>query len=338
MTKANDSLEVIWRELTAAKRVLIAFHADPDLDSLASSAALGTVLETAGKMVGYLCSTSAPDYTKWFWQQHPSVKAKARFKVDLTKYDFAPWDLLLALDTASILMISRQPDFYLPADLPVVVIDHHASNLHWGTLNYVDSEASSTAEIVDELLTTLKIKLSAPVADLLLLGIMADTGILRWKVRPQTLRRAADLIERGGRYWENVVGIDYQQSFLGGKHRGLIYRNMKLALGGRVAYASVSRAELKREGITEEYLVTGSDLLKHLKGVAVVFSLSEGLAEDKVIGSLRCEHGDLDVSRLAAKFGGGGHRQAAGFSLPKVSLAEVEKRLLAEIGKSLPGK
>ncbi|MDQ3721849.1 MAG: bifunctional oligoribonuclease/PAP phosphatase NrnA [Actinomycetota bacterium] len=201
---------------------------------------------------------------------------------------------------------------------PILNLDHHHDNTHFGTVNHVVAEASCTAEIVWDLMRGLDVALTPRIAEALYVGLVTDTGRFMYEnTGPAAHMMAADLIE---------AGVDVHE----------IYRRLyegvpepKLALltralesmerfdGGRLTFARLSRADFAETGAQDSYTEGIIDHLRALEDTKVA-ALARELAGDDRGGvskvSLRATDGAVDVSLVARALNGGGHRQAAGFA------------------------
>jgi phosphoesterase RecJ-like protein len=220
----------------------------------------------------------------------------------------------------------------------IVNIDHHHDNTEFGTANLVVGGASCTAEIIYGLIEDLGVELTREIAEALYVGLVTDTGKFQYQnTTPAAHRMAADLIE---------VGVDVHEEFR------RLYENVpfaKLQLlarvlsrvdrfdDGRLTVSYIKRSDYEETGADENYSEGIVDHIRAVEGTAVAALIRDQLKEgregvSKV--SLRAATDEVDVSLIARKEGGGGHRQAAGFSTEK-STAEVIDFIRSEIAAQL---
>ena len=224
--------------------------------------------------------------------------------------------VLLALDCANERRIGPEPEAVERARL-VVNVDHHHDNTRFGDLNLIVDDASSTAEIVRDMLGVARVPLSPEIAEALYVALVTDTGRFQYSnTTPKALRLAADLVEAGA----NVHGIFR-----------LVYETVQFAKLKLLARA-LERAELYEDGrLVVSYLLEGR-LRRGRRGRAVLRGnhrlpaqrrrLRDGRADPRAAArrgaarriSLRSSRDEVDVSAVARAADGGGHRQAAGFS------------------------
>ena len=225
-------------------------------------------------------------------------------------------------------------------DAPILNLDHHHDNTHFGTINHVVPSASCTAEIVWDLMRGLDVALTPRIAEALYVGLVTDTGRFMYEnTGPAAHVMAADLIE---------AGVDFHE----------IYRRLyegvpepKLALltralsrvqrfdGGRLTFARLTREDFVETGAEESYTEGIIDHLRAVQGTKVA-ALARELSGDDREGaskvSLRATDGAVDVSLIARAEGGGGHRQAAGFTT-EMDPAELVAFLRDAVAAQLDG-
>jgi phosphoesterase RecJ-like protein len=211
---------------------------------------------------------------------------------------------------------------------PRVVIDHHVSQDDLGALFLKDTAAEATGILVMSAVAALRAALTREVATGLLTAIAMDTGWFRHtNTRPGTLRSAAELIEAGA----DIAAIYrdlFERNTLGRlRLMGETLSGLRTDMGGRVAYATISRADLERTGAIPQDSEDLVDFTVSLRGVEVGMLFIEQ-ARGGVKVSLRSRTG-LDCARLTATLGGGGHRAAAGATLAGTMAENVDLVLSA---------
>lgn len=294
---ANDIAEALDRHL----RIMVTSHVNPDGDSISSQLALASLLRAKGKQVQIIDQDPVPERYRFLpgWQgisndlKVPNVTA------------------VCVVDCANAQRLGRVADLITPATMELMVIDHHISNNGFGQAQYIDPEASSSCELVFRLAPKMGVKLTAELATILLSGIMTDSGGFRYSnVSPATLRTAAQLAEAGA----DLAGISeqlyFQQPLRHLRVLGRIFSELKLSGEGRISWAALTQQTAREFGFdinnSEEFV---SQVLS-VRGAEVALLFKE--QENGVIRVSFRSKGRVDVNRLAALFGGGGHLQAAG--------------------------
>jgi phosphoesterase RecJ-like protein len=255
--------------------------------------------------------------------------AEAEFPLP-QEYDFLPLENVCTeppadLDQRTIVFLDcgnleRNPaEAFQGPDAHILNIDHHHDNTRFGTVNLVIPDASCTAEIVWDLMHGLGVEPTQTIAEALYIGLITDTG--RFMYQNTTARAhlmAAELIEAGvdvhELYRQVYEGVPYGKLAL--LARGLA--NVERYDGGRLTVTGLTAEDFAASGAQESYSEGVVDYLRALQGTAVAALVRDRLAtvdgERRRKVSLRSSDDRVDVSRIARVQGGGGHRQAAGFT------------------------
>ncbi len=225
--------------------------------------------------------------------------------------DEKEYSLFLALDCGS----SDRLGSFLPLFEKAgkrIVVDHHISNTGFGQENYVDLTASSTSEIIYTLLEEEKI--SRKSGEALYLGIAHDTGVFKHScTTKRTMEIAGKLMELGIPYSQIIDQTFYQKTYVQNQVLGRCLLESLLLLEGKVVASCIDKKTMEFYGAESSDLDGIIDQLRVTKGVsAAIFLYETGFREYKV--SLR-SNTELDVSKIAAYFGGGGHKKAAGCTM-----------------------
>jgi phosphoesterase RecJ-like protein len=267
----------------------------------------------------------------------------------LEKYSFVPhadiltkppnepedFDVAVALDTATQTRLGRAAEAVRSAKL-WINIDHHPSNPEYGDLVYIDAESPATGQILYELLKSERLPINQAIADNLFVAISTDTGSFQYpNTSARTFEIAAELIKAGV-----DVGKLSQETYENYPRRRIellreVLDNMRFDCGGKVASFSLSLECTAKIGALPEDNEGLIDHLRAIQGVIVAVFFEE-LAEGKVRVSMRSKSDAADVCAICQKFGGGGHKLAAGARI-RGSLAEVQARVLKEISNVLDG-
>ena len=324
MSAARSKFEEIGRILREHQRFAVLSHVRPDGDALGSQLALALSLKQLGKEVRVWNEDGMLE--KYSFLPRAELLTKPPSTPDVV-------DVAVALDTA----IQNRLGTALAAVRSAKIwvnIDHHLSNPCYGDVVYVDPVAPATAEIVFRLIKSQGLPFNHDIAENLYAAISTDTGSFQY---PQTSARtfeiAAELIRAG-----LDVGRLNQQLYENYPRRRLellreLLRTMRFECGGRVASFSLSIRTAAELGVLPEDNEGLIDHLRAIRGVIVAVFFEE-LAEGKVRVSMRSKSDAVDVCVICQKFGGGGHTLAAGARV-RGTLAEVEKRVLEEIGDVL---
>ena len=237
-------------------------------------------------------------------------------------------DLFVSCDVSSVDRFGVAGNLF-PLAKKTFCIDHHISNPLFADINVVDADASSCSEVLYGLMDPAKIDLD--IATALYTGIIHDCGVFQYSnTRGKTLRVAADLLERGVPASRIIDESFNQRTMRQSRILGKVLQESTLYMDGRVIAGSVTLDDMSSFEVTKKDLDGIVSEMRLVEGVlAAVFIYETEPSVFKV--SLR-SNGDLDVSRAAVSFGGGGHIKAAGCTI-QGELPEVRGLLLSELSK-----
>lgn len=218
------------------------------------------------------------------------------------------YDLFICLDCGDEERLGFSKPLYQGAR-HTLCIDHHISNGNFAEENYIDPDASSTSELVYSLVDADKISRAA--AQALYLGIVHDTGVFQYScTRPETLQAAAVLLKKGVDAPNLIRDTFYVKSYVQNQILGRALMESILFLDGRCIVSYIRKSTMDFYGVTSKELDGIVSYLRNTKGVKVAIFMYE-LEPEMYKVSLRSDE-DVDVSRIAGEFGGGGHKRAAG--------------------------
>jgi phosphoesterase RecJ-like protein len=216
---------------------------------------------------------------------------------------------------------------------PVVVnVDHHHDNTRFGTANLIDAEASSTAELLADVFAELGVTLTPAIAEALYAGLVTDTGRFQYaNTTPKALRLAADLLEAGADLQRVFQGVYESMQFAKVKLLARALDRAVLYEQGRVVVSFLLRSDFAEVEALEPYSEGIIDVLRAVEGAELAALIREpplaGGPARKI--SLRSSTDRVDVSAIARGSGGGGHRQAAGFS-SALSIDQITAFIVSE--------
>ncbi|MBE8950906.1 MAG: bifunctional oligoribonuclease/PAP phosphatase NrnA [Quinella sp. 3Q1] len=302
------------QRIRAANKILITAHVQPDGDAIGSTLALMQMLRDMGKSAQIFID----DTVRKNLHALPHFEEIRRPK-DGEKFDA---DLLLVLDTS----LDRIGNVRKLTDAPILNIDHHVTNKNdLGDL-YVETKAAATCEIIFKLAGELDAPITPEIATCLYTGLATDTGFFQFSnTRAETLATAAELIRCG--VSPHFISEEMEKKSLA-EVRGLsaALNSLKMFYDDKVAGMLIDHATAKTFDSTEGFI----DEIRVIETVDVAFLITEK-APNVCRVSMRSK--GVDVSKVAAKLGGGGHIRAAGCTL-KTTLADAEKILVAAIGEA----
>ena len=311
----NITLNAAVEKMLAAQRILITAHVNPDGDAIGSTLALSAFLRGRGKEAVVMIDDKLPKNLSFLPGCEKIVRPEEGQKSDA--------ELLVILDT-SLDRIGAVGD--AAEGLPVLNIDHHISNDGKADFLYNDNRAA-TAEIIYEIVDRFGGEFAPEIAIPLYTGLATDTGFFKFSnTRPETMRAAARLLETGVRPELVSEALEEKpEALVRGQAAAL--QTMELSYDGRVAGLYLDRELAASLDTTEGFI----DFVRVIEGVEIAV-LIKCMDENFCRVSVRSK--GLDVSKVAMKFGGGGHIRAAGFSVKK-PLAEAKKDVLKALGEVL---
>ncbi|MEO1928360.1 MAG: bifunctional oligoribonuclease/PAP phosphatase NrnA [Nautiliaceae bacterium] len=293
-----DIYKQIWNEIEKADNIMLIAHINPDGDALGSSLSLYPILKKMGKKVTVFNSTKPlPDYLD-FLPNFNKVTDKLTKKIDLTiSFDCGSFDRL---------GLKEKPSF-------LINIDHHISNTKYGDINLIEPNYASTSQVVYDLLKANNVEILKESAICIYTALVTDTGSFQYEsVNDKVFECAADLVRCG-------VKPDYISKMLFQRDRlsrlrllAKAYETIQMCCEGRVAFVEVTREMMEITGAIKEDTDTIVNSVRALATVEVAVMLRED--EEGIKISLRSKNCS-DVSKVAVKYGGGGHIRAAGATL-----------------------
>ncbi|MBP6858235.1 MAG: bifunctional oligoribonuclease/PAP phosphatase NrnA [Candidatus Pacebacteria bacterium] len=324
----REKAPLILAEIQKAKSILLHCHPSPDPDSVGSALAMKFAVEQLGKKATVIKGDSDIPQAFMHFPGAKDIVMKNFFEVDLSEFD-----LFLCLDTAALGRVSTIGAVEFPSSLKVVDIDHHPTNPGFGTINLIEASYPATAQILFDLFKEWNIEITSDIAANLFVGIYTDTGGLKFSgVTPQTFQAAGELAAQCPNF-SRIISVMENSNTVSDLHfKGLALTALEPMLGGKVGLAVVSLDELLAKNIADDSVSAGSisSVLRTVGEFDVVGALIE--AEPGMVrASFRSKDANtFDVSALAAAFGGGGHRAAAG-TLIALPLAEAKQKVVEKI-------
>ncbi len=325
MSQLNCTLSQIAEVLRTKQRFLVMSHLRPDGDALGCTLAMGLCLRQLGK-----------DVT--LWNEEGCIE-KLSFlpgselvqKPTTEKQDF---DAVIVLDTAVKERVGTCLASVGHADVWVNV-DHHISNPRYGDLNYIDSSAPATGQILFELFRQYELPLTGEMADNLYVAISTDTGSFQYpSTTARTYEIGAELVRMGAK-----VGDLAQKLYESYPRRRIellksLLNVLEFSSGDRVASFALTQAVSQSLGTQPEDNEGLIDTIRAVQGVIVAVFFEE-MPDGKIRVSLRSKDPRADVCKVAQLFGGGGHTLAAGIRMSG-PLATAQQRILQAIDEQLP--
>lgn len=296
----------IDKEVIGFKKVAISGHVRPDGDCIGACTALYLYLAKNKEELGI---ENVDVYLEPFGNEFNILKGTDEIRHDYESEE--NYDLFISLDCGSIDRLGDAVKFFNSAK-KTINIDHHISNLKFAKVNHVEPEASSTCEVLYYLLQEERI--TKEIAEALYVGIIHDTGVFKHSnTSERTMVAAGKLISKGIDFSTLIDESFYAKTYLQNQVLGRCLMESILVLDGKVVFASISRKILDFYGAAPSDLDGIIDQLRVTKGTEVAIFVYEMKPQEFKV-SMR-SNGEVNVSKIAVYFGGGGHVKAAGCTM-----------------------
>lgn len=312
-------LSEILNKIDKAEHIVLISHVNPDADSLGSASAMYSFLLQNYKKVSWFCKTEDINqklsFVPWF------EKIKTSFPISA--------DLAISFDCADKKRLGTE----IECDL--INIDHHESNSNYGDINFVKPDFISTTAVLYDFFKVNNVKINKKMATALYAGLIEDSDCFISKnVDGTTFALAKELIDSGADFQLCNKKIMKSTSLSALKIKGYMLRNISLECDARVAVFCVSYEDMKSTGAMGEDCEDALSESLYLPYVEVALLLRQN-SDYTIKGSIRSNN-DINVSAIAGYFGGGGHRNRAGFIISKIdSLNDVKERVINLIKKEI---
>jgi len=313
MQQFSQEFNTLNFAIKESDRVLLFAHSRPDGDTVGSVLALREYALSLGKSVDVACFDSFPEYLK----NIAEIKFVSPEKLDITKYN-----LIVATD--SVERGFEKIKDRLAENQVLALIDHHPDITLRGDINIIEAKYSSVCEIIYNFFEANKIKLTRSIATYLLLGILGDTGMFQHSNTTPRVMTIASALMKAGAPMAKIVQTSFANKNISTlKLWGKAFEKAKINPANGMIASVLTKSDLEECSASTDDIARVSEILNTVPGTKFALILSER-GDGIVKGSLRSEdYKGVDVSRIAATFGGGGHRLASGFEI-KGKIQETE--------------
>ncbi len=300
----------IVEKIEQARHIVLIVHVHPDADAFGSASAFYSYLLRQQKKVTLFCATPQVDrrlaLLPWFDKLRHHLPRRA--------------DLAVCFDCGS------KERLGMELECQLINVDHHISNTHFGTYNLVDIDAISTTQVVYNFFRDHDIAINANMATALYAGLLDDSQqFLHTKTDVAVFEMAAELLRCGAESQCVVQALFRTYSLASLRLEGVLYKQLRLRHEGRVGVLHVHLQTLSHTGAVPEEAEIALEKVQMLATVEISILLRER-RQGGVKGSLRGD-GSVNVAAVAARFGGGGHRDAAGF-IADGTLCALEEEIM----------
>jgi len=293
--------------------------------------AISDALAALGKKAKALMLSPMPEWYEFLFTEKVPVLGEDVVLGQLTEGRLGQFDLIIIVDTNSYTQLDNFGQYLKQAQTPVLIIDHHATADGLGDVELVNSDAAATALIVYDLLKFAKWSITEKIAEALFVAVATDTGWFQFRnTNSRVYRCCAELIDAGANpteiyhsLYENFSHERFQLTLA-------MLNTLQLHLDGRFATQHILQRDFQQTGATHkdtENLINECRRISTVEAAALFVELKDG----RIRCSLRSK-GGVNVSEIAARFGGGGHKMAAATYLPG-PLENAKQLIMAEMNE-----
>ena len=308
--------------LAEVNTVAISGHIKPDGDCVGSCLGIYNYIKT------YYPKISVDLYLDFVPKVFTFLKGADEVKCDRSA-DIC-YELFISLDCGDLDRLGTSKKYFEMAE-HTLNIDHHISNTMFGEYQYVVKEASSASELVFHLLP--KERITKEIAECLYTGIVHDTGVFQYSsTEKSTMEAAGFLMECGINYAKIVNETFFMKTFIQQKIYGTALLKSKLHLNGNCITTVLTKEDMEQCGATLEDLEGIASQLRSTEGVETALLIHQSDENEYRVSCRSAEY--IDVSAIAVKHGGGGHKRAAGLTM-KGNPREIEKQLVKEVEEAM---
>jgi phosphoesterase RecJ-like protein len=318
-------MKKIINHLQNSNHIITVSHTNPDGDAIGSLIAMGLALDALNKSITLYNESPIPSAYRFL----PSVERIVHQIKGTNTYDTA-----IILDCADWQRMGKISSVI--SKIPVIInIDHHITNTRFGNLNFIDTSACATAEIIYNLLIEMALPISnSAIATSIYTGILTDTGSFRFSNTNQSAFAICEKMVEAGVDPYNVAQHVYGRYSLGRiKLLNMALESIEISDNGKMSMMILTKGMLDETGTRPEDidgLINYAKSIENVKVAVLIHELSngKGISEkpENYHVSLRSD-GTVDVATIASSFGGGGHNRAAGFGIES-TLSNIKTQLL----------
>ncbi len=327
-------MQVDWNRfkevIAGANNIILTSHIRPDCDALGSCLGMAGLLEALGKQVRIVCGQAVPHNLAFI---DPDNRIKCINK-DVVAADLADADLHMILDTSAWIQLGDMAEFVKSSKIKTIIFDHHVGEDDIDAELFKNTTAEAVGRMVVEAAGHLGVTMTPAIATPLFAALATDTGWFRFgSVKSHTFEAAAQLLVAGAKPAE-IYGNLYERETVGRvRLRGTVLARIQTELDGRLAHTFIMPDDYKKTGAQPTDTEDLINLALEIEGtVFAVILVGQPDGGYKMSFRSRCES---PANEVAAEFGGGGHKAAAGAFIDSSDFEEVLNRVLTHVRKVL---
>ncbi|MBG0764251.1 MAG: bifunctional oligoribonuclease/PAP phosphatase NrnA [Tissierellales bacterium] len=318
----SKNLKKLDEFVEKSNKIAVAAHADPDGDIIVSIMALREILKTKGKDIDFFINGEIPFNYKFI---------KDLDKASLS-YKEKKYDLFFALDSSDEERLADKVDI-MKNSKKTICIDHHKTNKGYCNLNIIEPDFSSTGEIIYEIFKTLKYEINERAAENIFIAIITDTGKFIYdNAGYKTFENVSDLLKLNinkNEIVKNLYSSEPKNIF---KLKADVFNSTEFFMEDKVALSCLFKENLKKYNLSLKDIDGLVERLRDIENVEISILIKE--LDDKTYKISMRSLGNSDVSKVCETFGGGGHKNAAGFKIDNIEFATLKKLILEEVEKN----
>jgi len=325
----SEFREVFNEKVKKAKRAIMFTHKSPDMDSVGSNFGLVEYLKTLNPDLE-IKIISADSLSKNISEFTNRSDTQITF-MDPSTFGYLPGDLAISIDFADFTRTTRNLDFKLPVFVDQAIMDHHVVPAINDKPNFISKDNISSSTIVYKLYKDAQIELPKESFEFLILGILGDSGLLRFKDKNflDSLDIIKDYCERFGSdgYFQIIEAIEANKPSEELSLQQIFLKNYQFDKNGKFMFTTITLQERADAGIAADYadITNGAMLIRNYEGALFTFCISEDKYEENKfnISFRSCTGSNFEVRSIAEKLGGGGHPAAAGVQISAENIEDA---------------
>jgi phosphoesterase RecJ-like protein len=330
----SDKFQKTVDLINQSSSILLTTHTKPDGDACGCLAALANVLVALGKKPQLLLLSPMPQWYEFLFAEKIPVLGRDINIQQLTNGALGGFDLILIIDTNSLSQLPQFDQYLKKSNTSILIIDHHKTSDGLGDVELLDTTAAATGLIIFDFLKYAGWPITEKIAQALFVAIATDTGWFQFSnTDSRVFRSCAELIEAGANATECYHKLFQNFSPQRLKLITAMLNTLELHLDGRFATQYLLQRDFEQTGATYEDTENLINECQRISSVEVAALLVE-LKDGRIKCSLRSS-GGIDVCKIVEKFGGGGHKQAAGAYLPG-PLENAKQLIFDAVSKQFP--
>ena len=319
LSKENNSLEQIANVIKGNKSFSLYIHVHTDIDAIGSSLALKRAIEKMGKIANVFVDSTFPN-NAYMFEDTKLINNQSQRE----------YDVAIVLDSNDENRIGRFKYKYRKNVKTTMLLDHHLDSPRFAKYNYVDTNVSSTCEVVYRIIKELGVEFDKEMCRLLISGIYTDTGCLKFSNSyPSTFKIVAELLDKSGLAMDEItVPLLSSLTVEAFNLRKLAHNRIEFFEDNQIAVMTLVAKDFKEIGVAFDETKGITDIAMQIGSVKIVALVSEGDQEPGVHYISFRTKGDYNAKRIAETFGGGGHLKASGCKIAEP--LEVAKKYVLD--------